>query len=147
MFLTRSSLSQVPASHFLPVFQEANNEVGAAGPSGDFEIREDRRNELGRGVLPVDPDLLGNTVEGGSSAAQLPQKNILERKEVLIGAYLLAGVASTNQARSADLASLLPPGICPCSFEGATPAAHVAWTHQDEQTRRFASSEQPTCLI
>ena len=63
--------------------QEANNEVGAAGPSGDFEIRED----LGRGVMPVEPDLTGNTVDGGSSAAQLPQKNILERKEVLIGTY------------------------------------------------------------
>lgn len=70
--------------------QEANNEVGAAGPSGDFEIRDDRRNELGRGILPADPDLMGNTVEGGSSAAQLPQKNILERKEVLIGVYLPA---------------------------------------------------------
>ncbi len=35
--------------------------------------------------MPVDPDLIGNTVDTGSSAAQLPQKNILERKEVLIG--------------------------------------------------------------
>ncbi len=33
-----------------------------------------------------EPDLTGNTVDAaGSSAAQLPQKNILERKEVLIG--------------------------------------------------------------
>lgn len=63
--------------------------MGAAGPSGDFEIRDDRRNDLGRGVAPAEPDLVGNTVEGGSSAAQLPQKNILERKEVLIGASLL----------------------------------------------------------
>ncbi len=62
--------------------------MGAAGPSGDFEIREDRRNDLGRGVMPVDPDLIGNTVDAGSSAAQLPQKNILERKEVLIGRHL-----------------------------------------------------------
>lgn len=69
---------------FLSLPQESNNEVGAAGPSGDFEIRDDRRNELGR-VVPVDVDLIGNTVDGGSSAAQLPQKNILERKEVLIG--------------------------------------------------------------
>lgn len=61
------------------------NEVGPAGPSGDFEIRDDRRNGVVQGVMPVDPDLLGNTVDGGSSAAQLPQKNILERKEVLIG--------------------------------------------------------------
>lgn len=69
------------------MFQEANNEVGAAGPSGDFEIRDDRRNDLGQGVVPFEPDLIGNTVDGGSSAAQLPQKNILERKEVLIGRY------------------------------------------------------------
>lgn len=70
---------------FLSLPQESNNEVGAAGPSGDFEIRDDRRNDLGRGVVSVDTDLIGNTVDGGSSAAQLPQKNILERKEVLIG--------------------------------------------------------------
>lgn len=56
--------------------------MGAAGPSGDFD--EERRNDLGR-EMPADPDLIGNTVDGGSSAAQLPQKNILERKEVLIG--------------------------------------------------------------
>lgn len=72
----------------LSLSQEANNDVGAAGPSGDFEIRDDRRNDLGRGGVPVEPDLIGNTVDGGSSAAQLPQKNILERKEVLIGWYL-----------------------------------------------------------
>lgn len=59
--------------------------MGAAGPSGDFEIREENRNGLGRGLMPGEPDLIGNTVDGGSSAAQLPQKNILERKEVLIG--------------------------------------------------------------
>lgn len=63
--------------------------MGGAGPSGDFEIREeDRRNELGRGRgidAGAEPDLIGNTVDTGSSAAQLPQKNILERKEVLIG--------------------------------------------------------------
>ncbi|CAG10020.1 unnamed protein product [Tetraodon nigroviridis] len=90
LFLELWSLS-ASCLTFLPAFQEANNEVGAAGPSGDFEIRDDRRNELGRGVSPVDPDLMGNTVEGGSSAAQLPQKNILERKEVLI-AVLIGGL-------------------------------------------------------
>lgn len=63
--------------------------MGAAGPSGDFEIRDDRRNGLGRGIVPVNPDLIGNTVDGGSSAAQLPQRNILERKEVLIGENML----------------------------------------------------------
>lgn len=59
------------------------------GPSGDFEIRDDQRSDLGRALTPEDPDLVGNTVDGGSSAAQLPQKNILERKEVLIGRFCL----------------------------------------------------------
>lgn len=72
--------------------------MGAAGPSGDFEIRDDRRNDLGRGIMPVDPDMIGNTVDGGSSAAQLPQKNILERKEVLIG-------------RSSSSLSVCPPAF------------------------------------
>lgn len=80
------------ASLFSRVSQESNNEVGAAGPSGDFEIREDRRNDLGRGVMPAEPDLVGNTVDAGSSAAQLPQKNILERKEVLIGRKICLSV-------------------------------------------------------
>lgn len=41
----------------------------------------------GKGASDVgaEPDLTGNTIDTGSSAAQLPQKNILERKEVLIG--------------------------------------------------------------
>ncbi|XP_062869511.1 syndecan-3 [Trichomycterus rosablanca] len=75
-----------------------NNEVAAAGPSGDFEIQEDggrQGNEVGqgKGVLDVgmEPDLTGNTIDSGSSAAQLPQKNILERKEVLI-AVIVGGV-------------------------------------------------------
>lgn len=76
-----------------------NNEVAGAGPSGDFEIREeDTRspNEVvqgGKGAVETgaEPDLIGNTVDTGSSAAQLPQKNILERKEVLI-AVIVGGV-------------------------------------------------------
>uniref|UniRef100_A0A669PPW9 Syndecan 3 n=1 Tax=Phasianus colchicus TaxID=9054 RepID=A0A669PPW9_PHACC len=71
------------------------------GPSGDFEIQEEEettRPELGNEVVAVvtppaapglgknaEPGLIDNTIESGSSAAQLPQKNILERKEVLIG--------------------------------------------------------------
>uniref|UniRef100_A0A8C7YPW6 Syndecan n=1 Tax=Oryzias sinensis TaxID=183150 RepID=A0A8C7YPW6_9TELE len=70
--------------------QEGTNEVGAVGPSGDFEIREENRNNVD-GERPADPDLIGNTVDGSSSAAQLPQKNILERKEVLI-AVIVGGV-------------------------------------------------------
>lgn len=81
--------------------------MGAAGPSGDFEIRDDRRNDIGRDIMPVEPDLIGNTVEGGSSAAQLPQKNILERKEVLIGRSLY--VFDTSKCLS-----------CTCSCESDT---------------------------
>uniref|UniRef100_A0A8V5GDU8 Uncharacterized protein n=1 Tax=Melopsittacus undulatus TaxID=13146 RepID=A0A8V5GDU8_MELUD len=73
----------------------------SSGPSGDFEIREEEettRPELGNEVMAVvtppsgpgpgrnvEPGLMDNTIDSGNSAAQLPQKNILERKEVLIG--------------------------------------------------------------
>ncbi|XP_040390887.1 syndecan-3 isoform X2 [Cygnus olor] len=79
----------------------------SSGPSGDFEIREEEetaRPELGNEVVAVvtppsapgqgrnaEPGLIDNTIESGSSAAQLPQKNILERKEVLI-AVIVGGV-------------------------------------------------------
>ncbi|XP_076865062.1 uncharacterized protein sdc3 [Brachyhypopomus gauderio] len=74
-----------------------NNEVAGAGPTGVYETGEDGQqgNEVGRGKgvpdMGVEPDLTGNTVDTGSSAAQLPQKNILERKEVLI-AVIVGGV-------------------------------------------------------
>ncbi|XP_036809034.1 syndecan-3-like [Oncorhynchus mykiss] len=75
-----------------------NNELGVNGPSGDFEIREEDRRQgnevVGRGLgmeTGAEPDLIGNTINTGSSAAQLPQKNILERKEVLI-AVIVGGV-------------------------------------------------------
>ncbi|ROL48682.1 Syndecan-3, partial [Anabarilius grahami] len=75
--------------------ETVNNEVAGPGPSGDFEIHENevhQGNEVGRGRKAGDPDLTGNTVDAaGSSAAQLPQKNILERKEVLI-AILIGGL-------------------------------------------------------
>lgn len=73
----------------------------SSGPSGDFEIREeeettrpDLRNEVMAVVTPpagpgpgrnMETGLMDNTIDSGNSAAQLPQKNILERKEVLIG--------------------------------------------------------------
>ncbi|NXP56397.1 SDC3 protein, partial [Heliornis fulica] len=79
----------------------------SSGPSGDFEIREEEettRPELGNEVMAVvtppsgpglvknaEPGLIDNTIDSGSSAAQLPQKNILERKEVLI-AVIVGGV-------------------------------------------------------
>jgi hypothetical protein len=79
----------------------------SGGPSGDFELPEeettqpDTANEvvavggaaakpsapsgtLPKGVRPG-PGLLDNAIDSGSSAAQLPQKSILERKEVLVG--------------------------------------------------------------
>ncbi|NXA75696.1 SDC3 protein, partial [Thryothorus ludovicianus] len=72
----------------------------SSGPSGDFEIREEEemtRPDLGNEVMAVvtppaapgpgrnvEPGLMDNTIDSGNSAAQLPQKNILERKEVLI---------------------------------------------------------------
>lgn len=74
----------------------------SSGPSGDFEIREEEeettRPDLGNEVMAVvtppaapgpgrnvETGLMDNTIDSGNSAAQLPQKNILERKEVLIG--------------------------------------------------------------
>uniref|UniRef100_A0A8C6VQ25 Syndecan n=1 Tax=Naja naja TaxID=35670 RepID=A0A8C6VQ25_NAJNA len=75
--------------------------------SGDFEIHEEEevaQTKLGNEVVPlvtpaagpdlkkkIEPGLLDNTIESGNSAAQLPQKNILERKEVLI-AVIVGGV-------------------------------------------------------
>ncbi|KFV06366.1 Syndecan-3, partial [Pterocles gutturalis] len=87
-----------------------NNELEvpvSSGPSGDFEIQEEEettRPELGNEVMAVvtppagpglgknaEPGLIDNTIDSGNSAAQLPQKNILERKEVLI-AVIVGGV-------------------------------------------------------
>ncbi|XP_030074379.1 syndecan-3 [Microcaecilia unicolor] len=79
----------------------------SGGPSGDFEIREEEdttRPELNNEVVAVvtpavgpglgrnaETGLIDNTIDSGNSAAQLPQKNILERKEVLI-AVIVGGV-------------------------------------------------------
>lgn len=84
----------------------------SGGPSGDFELQEettqpDTANEVVAvggaaatpspppGTLPKDarpgPGLHDNTIDSGSSAAQLPQKSILERKEVLV-AVIVGGV-------------------------------------------------------
>ncbi|XP_061452702.1 syndecan-3 [Rhineura floridana] len=84
-----------------------NNELEVP-VSGDFEIHEEEEaaapTELSNEVVAVvtladgpvlkknaEPGLLDNTIESGNSAAQLPQKNILERKEVLI-AVIVGGV-------------------------------------------------------
>ncbi|NWT84285.1 SDC3 protein, partial [Lanius ludovicianus] len=79
----------------------------SSGPSGDFEIREEEEttraslgNEVVAAVTPpagpgpgrkLETGLMDNTIDSGNSAAQLPQKNILERKEVLI-AVIVGGV-------------------------------------------------------
>ncbi|NXI75239.1 SDC3 protein, partial [Rhipidura dahli] len=79
----------------------------SSGPSGDFEIQEEEdttRPGLGNEVVAVvtppagpgpgrnvETGLMDNTIDSGNSAAQLPQKNILERKEVLI-AVIVGGV-------------------------------------------------------
>uniref|UniRef100_A0A8C3MNA0 Syndecan n=1 Tax=Geospiza parvula TaxID=87175 RepID=A0A8C3MNA0_GEOPR len=79
----------------------------SSGPSGDFEIREEEettRPDIGNEVVAVvtppagpgpgrnvETGLMDNTIDSGNSAAQLPQKNILERKEVLI-AVIVGGV-------------------------------------------------------
>ncbi|NWW72144.1 SDC3 protein, partial [Climacteris rufus] len=79
----------------------------SSGPSGDFEIQEEEettRPDLGNEVMAVvtppsgpgpgrnvETGLMDNTIDSGNSAAQLPQKNILERKEVLI-AVIVGGV-------------------------------------------------------
>uniref|UniRef100_A0ABI7YHB5 Syndecan n=2 Tax=Felis catus TaxID=9685 RepID=A0ABI7YHB5_FELCA len=85
----------------------------SGGPSGDFELPEeettqpDTANEVVAvggaaakpspppGTLPKGagpgPSLLDNAIDPGSSAAQLPQKSILERKEVLV-AVIVGGV-------------------------------------------------------
>ncbi|XP_071992981.1 syndecan-3-like [Engystomops pustulosus] len=83
------------------------------GPSGDFEIREEEEAsqtqpptvpDLGNEVLPptttptdhgrgrkLDTSLIDNTIDSGNTLAQMPQKNILERREVLI-AVIVGGV-------------------------------------------------------
>ncbi|XP_075051604.1 syndecan-3 [Mixophyes fleayi] len=85
----------------------------SGGPSGDFEIKEEDVGsqtlvptllDLGNEVLPpgpsptdhgrgrkVDTGLIDNTIDSGNTLAQMPQKNILERREVLI-AVIVGGV-------------------------------------------------------
>lgn len=83
----------------------------SGGPSGDFEIQEEDSKsqtqpptifDLGNEVLPpgttptdhgrgrkADTGLIDNTIDSGNTLAQMPQKNILERREVLIGEFFL----------------------------------------------------------
>ncbi|NXJ68794.1 SDC3 protein, partial [Rostratula benghalensis] len=119
--LTEKSTALPPSPTTLPPTEAPQMEPGevttvldnelevpvSSGPSGDFEIREEEETtgpELGNEVMAVvtppsgpglgknaEPGLIDNTIDSGNSAAQLPQKNILERKEVLI-AVIVGGV-------------------------------------------------------
>lgn len=82
----------------------------SGGPSGDFEIQEEDSKsqtqpptifDLGNEVLPPgttptdhgrgrkeNTGLIDNTIDSGNTLAQMPQKNILERREVLIGKFM-----------------------------------------------------------
>lgn len=94
--------------------RESDTEVPVSGgPSGDFEIQEEEDAshtqastvpDLGNEVLPpgtsptdhgrgrkLDTGLIDNTIDSGNTLAQMPQKNILERREVLI-AVIVGGV-------------------------------------------------------
>lgn len=98
---------QTPTPESLLTTSQDEPEVPVSGgPSGDFELQEettqpDTANEvvavegaaakpspplgtLPKGARPG-PGLHDNAIDSGSSAAQLPQKSILERKEVLVG--------------------------------------------------------------
>ncbi|ELW48651.1 Syndecan-3, partial [Tupaia chinensis] len=101
-----------PESYLTTIRDEPEVPV-SGGPSGDFELPEedatqpDAANEVvavgGAAAKPSPPPetlpkggrpgpgLLDNAIDSGSSAAQLPQKSILERKEVLV-AVIVGGV-------------------------------------------------------
>ncbi|XP_066122663.1 syndecan-3 [Saccopteryx bilineata] len=109
-----TEVAQTPTPESLLTTLRDEPEVPVSGgPSGDFELPEeettqpDTANEvvavggpatkpspppgsLPKGARPG-PGLLDNAIDSGSSAAQLPQKSILERKEVLV-AVIVGGV-------------------------------------------------------
>ncbi|XP_058533963.1 syndecan-3 [Ochotona princeps] len=109
-----TEMAQTPTPESILTTVRAELEVPVSGgPSGDFELPEeettqpDAANEvvavggaaakpspppgtLPKGARPG-PGILDNAIDSGSSAAQLPQKSILERKEVLV-AVIVGGV-------------------------------------------------------
>uniref|UniRef100_A0A3Q2H3K7 Syndecan n=2 Tax=Laurasiatheria TaxID=314145 RepID=A0A3Q2H3K7_HORSE len=109
-----TEVAQTPTPEsFLTTIRDEREVPVSGGPSGDFELPEeettqpDTANEvvavggaaakpspppgtLPKGARPG-PGLLDNAIDSGSSAAQLPQKSILERKEVLV-AVIVGGV-------------------------------------------------------
>ncbi|XP_069893534.1 syndecan-3 isoform X1 [Dipodomys merriami] len=109
---TEVAQTPTPESFLITIRDEPEVPV-SGGPSGDFELPEeettqpDTANEVVAVEVPVakpsppsgtlpkgarpGPGLLDNAIDSGSSAAQLPQKSILERKEVLV-AVIVGGV-------------------------------------------------------
>lgn len=108
-----TEVAQTPTPESLLTTTQEESEVPTSGgPSGDVELQEettqpDTANEvvavggaaakpspplgtLPKGARPG-PGLHDNAIDSGSSAAQLPQKSILERKEVLV-AVIVGGV-------------------------------------------------------
>ena len=104
-------MAQTPTPEsFLTTIRDEPEMPVSGGPSGDFELSEEETTQphtanevvavggatakpsplpgsahpLPKGARPG-PGLLDNAIDSGSSAAQLPQKSILERKEVLVG--------------------------------------------------------------
>lgn len=113
------SLQTPTPEFFLTTIRDEPEVPVSGGPSGDFELTEeettqpDTANEvvavggaaakpspppgtLPKGARPG-PGLLDNAIDSGSSAAQLPQKSILERKEVLVGETWGLGGAQSGQ--------------------------------------------------
>ncbi|XP_055466958.1 syndecan-3 [Psammomys obesus] len=109
---TEVAQTPTPESLLTTVVRDEPEVPVSGGPSGDFELQEettqpDTANEvvavggaaakpspplgtLPKGARPG-PGLHDNAIDSGSSAAQLPQKSILERKEVLV-AVIVGGV-------------------------------------------------------
>ncbi|CAO2589270.1 Sdc3 [Lemmus lemmus] len=101
-----TEVAQTPTPESLLTTTQEESEVPTSGgPSGDIELQEettqpDTANEVvavgGAAAKPspplgTRPGLHDNAIDSGSSAAQLPQKSILERKEVLV-AVIVGGV-------------------------------------------------------
>ncbi|XP_029418403.1 syndecan-3, partial [Nannospalax galili] len=108
-----TEVAQTPTPEsLLTTIQDEPEVPVSGGPSGDFELQEettqpDTANEVvavgGAAAKPSPPlgtlpkgahpghGIHDNAIDSGSSAAQLPQKSILERKEVLV-AVIVGGV-------------------------------------------------------
>lgn len=140
--LTPPFLQTPTPESLLTTIQDEPEVPVSGGPSGDFELQEettqpDTANEVVAvggaaakpspppGTLPKDarpgPGLHDNTIDSGSSAAQLPQKSILERKEVLVGearpqAWGRQGAGLLGRESRGFIPGPLLPFLSPSSF-------------------------------